>query len=426
MNADNADNDDKAETAERAEPVEQAERAEPAEHAAFRAEVTAWYDANATPKQPDNPWDVTVFTDDAEAAEHFRRGRAWQRRLYDAGLAGLAWPAEYGGGGRPSWAARIEREVSRGYEEWVGFIGATIAMLGPALLRHASTEQKLHYLPRLLSGELAFCQLFSEPNAGSDLASLATRAVRDGDEFVVNGQKVWNSSAQHCDWGFLLVRTDPDAPKHSGITFLLVDMATPGIEVRPLVQINRSSHFNEVFLQDVRVPVANVVGGIDEGWAVARTVLANESAFIGGARPPTFDNLVRLAEIHGRSAEPAVRQALMRFYVRDRVSAWMGEQIQRSVRRGELPPIDPGLLKLAVTLNRVRSGNLAMALGGACAAAGDGEQTRWSQIELMGRFAISIGGGTNEVMRNNVAERTLGLPREPGYDKTTPWRDIPR
>ena len=178
---------------------------------------------------------------------------------------------------------RIEREISRDYEENTGFPGATTAMLAPALLRHASEEQKLEYLPKLLSAELTFCQLFSEPGSGSDLASLGTRALRDGDEFIVTGQKVWNSAAQLCDWGFLLVRTDPDAPKHRGITFVLVDMSTPGIEVRPLVQINGSAHFNEVFLDEVRIPVANVIGEINEGWTVARTVLANEAAFIGGS-----------------------------------------------------------------------------------------------------------------------------------------------
>jgi len=402
------------------------EPAEPVEQAAFRAEVKAWYDANATPKRPANPWDTTVFADPDEAAHYLERGPAWHRRLFAAGPAGLARPAESGGGGKPSWPARIEREVSRDYEEWVGFVGATIAMLGPALLQHASEEQKQRFVPALLSAELAFCQLFSEPNAGSDLASLATRAVRDGDEFVVNGQKVWNSSAQHCDWGFLLARTDPDAPKHKGITFLLVDMATPGIEVRPLVQINRSAHFNEVFLNDVRVPTANVVGGVDEGWGVARTVLAHESAFIGNAKAPTFDNLVRLAEIHGRAADPAIRQDLMRYLAQDRITGWMGEQIQQAVRRGEMPPIDPGVVKLRVALNRVLSGNLAMSIGGACALVDDSEQSRWSQIELMGRYAISIGGGTNEVIRNNVAERTLGLPRDPGFDRSAAWRDIPR
>ncbi|MEZ5167401.1 MAG: acyl-CoA dehydrogenase family protein [Acidimicrobiales bacterium] len=286
---------------------------EPDDHAAYRADVRAWYDANATPKKPDDPWATNIHVDPAEAKAHFDDSRAWVGRLYEAGYSGIAWPAAYGGGGGEAWMTRIEREIAGDYEEWTGFPGATIAMLGPTLLRHGTEEQKKEYIPKLLSAELTFCQLFSEPNAGSDLASLGTRAVRDGDEFVVNGQKVWNSSAQFTDWGFLLVRTNPDAPKHKGITFLLVDMATPGIEVRPLVQINKAAHFNEVFLNDVRIPVANVVGEIDEGWGPARTVLSNESAFIAGNRIPTGAKLRELATLSGRAGDPTVRQDLARY-----------------------------------------------------------------------------------------------------------------
>ncbi|MYK77228.1 MAG: acyl-CoA dehydrogenase, partial [Acidimicrobiaceae bacterium] len=313
------------------------------------------------------------------------------------------------------------------YEEWPGFIGATIAMLGPTLLRHGSEQQKLRFVPGLLSGELAFCQLFSEPGAGSDLAGLAMRAERDGDEFVVNGQKVWNSQAQFCDWGFLLVRTDPDAPKHRGITFLLVEMDSPGIEARPLVQMNGSAHFNEVFFDDVRVPAVNVVGEVDGGWAPARTVLLNESAFIGDRKGTSVvAPLSELARRHGRLHHPLVRQRLVDAWARERMQRWMGETIQNAVRRGEPPPIDPGIMKLFAAESKRRSGDLATELGGLAVVADTGDPARWARHELMGRYAVSIGGGTNEVMRNNVAERVLGLPREPGFDRDVPWRDIPR
>ena len=215
-------------------------------------------------------------------------------------------------------------------------------MLGPTLLRHGTEDQKRRFMPGLLSGELAFCQLFSEPGAGSDLAGLSMRAERDGDEFVVNGQKVWNSQAQFCDWGFLLVRTNPDAPKHRGITFLLVQMATPGIEARPLVQMNGSAHFNEVFFDDVRIPVANVVGEIDGGWAPARTVLLNESAFIGDRKGTSvMSPLSELARRHGLLDDPLVCQRLADAWARERMQRWMGETIQNAVRRGGPPPIDP-------------------------------------------------------------------------------------
>ena len=399
---------------------------ESAEQREFRATVKAWYDANATPKRDDSPWETNVHRDPAEARRHFLASKAWQGRLFEAGLAGIAWPEQYGGGGGKSWMTRIEREISLGYEEWVGFVGATIAMLGPTLLRHGTEEQKREFLPKLLSADLAFCQLFSEPGAGSDLAALATRAERDGDEFIINGQKVWNSSAQFCDWGFVLVRTDPDAPKHKGITFLLVDMSTPGIEVRPLVQINQSAHFNEVFLSDVRVPVANVIGEINQGWIPARTVLSNESAFIAGARIPTRSKLIELARDKGLLNDLVLRQELGDYYCRELISGWMGEQVQYAIRRGESPPMDPALIKLMASQNRRLSGDLASRILGAELDAGSGEKVIWAQMELLGRYSISIGGGTDEVLKNNIGERSLQLPREPGYDKNQPWREIPR
>ncbi|MYB29020.1 MAG: acyl-CoA dehydrogenase [Acidimicrobiaceae bacterium] len=398
-----------------------------AEQAEFRAGVRAWHDRHATVRSDGDLWRVPLYVDEARAEESFENGRAWQRTLSEHGWAGLTWPRAYGGGGGEPWQARIFSEVAAGYEEWPGFIGATIAMLGPTLLRHGTEEQKRRFVPGLLSGELAFCQLFSEPGAGSDLAGLAMRAQRDGEEFVVNGQKVWNSQAQFCDWGFLLVRTNPDAPKHRGITFLLVEMDSPGIEARPLVQMNGSAHFNEVFFDDVRVPAANVVGDVDGGWGPARTVLLNESAFIGDRKGTSImAPLSELARRHDRLGDPLVRQRLVDAWAREQMQRWMGETIQNAVRRGEPPPIDPGIMKLFAAESRRRSGELATTLGGLAVVADTGEPARWARHELMGRYAVSIGGGTNEVMRNNVAERALGLPREPSVDRNVPWRDIPR
>ena len=400
---------------------------ETAEQAAFRVRVRTWHDRHATLRSGDDLWSVPLYVDTERAGEYFDRGRAWQHKLFEHGWAGLTWPRAYGGGGGEPWQARIFSEVAAGYEEAPGFVGATIAMLGPTLLRHGTEDQKRRFLPGMLSGELAFCQLFSEPGAGSDLAGLATRAERDGDEFVVNGQKVWNSQAQFCDWGFLLVRTDPNAPKHRGITFLLVEMATPGIEARPLVQMNGSAHFNEVFFTDVRIPAANVVGEIDGGWAPARTVLLNESAFIGDRKGASvMSPLSELARRHGRLDDPLVRQRLADAWARERMQRWMGETIQNAVRRGGPPPIDPALMKLFASESKRRSGELASALGALAVVADTGEPARWARHELMGRYAVSIGGGTDEVMRNNLAERSLGLPREPSVDRDLPWRDIPR
>ncbi len=397
------------------------------EQSEFRARVTDWHEAHATPRTRDDLWSVPLYVDASRAKSYFESGRAWQRTLFDHGWAGLTWPRAYGGGGGEPWQARIFAEVSADYEEWPGFIGATIAMLGPTLLRHGTEQQKQRFLPGLLSGDLAFCQLFSEPGAGSDLAGLGMRATRDGDDFVVSGQKVWNSQAQFCDWGFLLVRSNPDAPKHRGITFVLVDMSTPGIEARPLVQMNGSAHFNEVFFDDVRIPTDNIVGEIDGGWAVARTVLLNESAFIGDRRSSSvMGPLAELARRQGTTGDPLVRQQLADIWARERMQSWMGGAIGDAVRRGVSPPVDPGLMKLFAAETKRRSGELAAALGGLSVVAAWDDTARWARHELMGRFAVSIGGGTNEVMRNNLGERALGLPREPGFDRDIAWRDIPR
>ncbi len=398
------------------------------EQAAYRAEARAWLEANATPRKEVSPWALTFHTSEEDARREFEKGRTWQRTCYDAGYAGITYPTEFGGQGRPAWAERVFREEMAAFDVSAGFISSTIAMLGPTIAKHGTEEQKRTLLPRLLSGEDAYCQLFSEPGAGSDLAGLGCKAVLDGEEFVVTGQKVWNSAAQFCTRGMLLVRTNPDAPKHKGITFLLVDMDSPGIEVRPLVQPTGASHFNEVFLEEVRVPAANVLGAVHEGWAPARTVLSNESAFIGGggAAISTFDKLVMLAREHGVIDDPVVRQELAVARTREKLLQWMGERIQSAIRMRQVPPMDPSILKLFVAQNKVQTGNLAMAIRGASGMAGGDERARWAQAELLGRYGISIGGGTNEVQRNNLAERALGLPREPGFDPNQPWKDIPR
>ncbi len=294
--------------------IDETQSSDTPEQATFRGEVRAFLEANAHPKRDASPWAVNFHTNPDSGAAGIRGGRAWQRTRFAAGMVGFTYPEELGGQGGDAWQERVYEEEAANFEASSGFIRSTIAMLGPTLMAYGSEEQKRTLVPRLLSGEDAWCQLFSEPGAGSDLASLACRAVRDGDEYVVSGQKVWNSAAQWCDHGMLLARTDPDAPKHHGITFLLVDMASPGIEVRPLVQATGAAHFNEVFLENVRVPVSNVLGTIDEGWSAARTVMSNESAMIGGSSSNVFANLLELAQMFGKTGDPVVRQRLADFY----------------------------------------------------------------------------------------------------------------
>ena len=408
-------------------PIPAGGATESPEQVAFRASVRAFLSEHAEPRTETDPWQVSGFPDDAEARAYFEHGRSWQRTLADHGWAGLCWPTEYGGGGHPAWAERIFAEESASYGSGPGFVGATIAMLGPTLLAHASSGVRARFLPSTISGRMAWCQLFSEPGAGSDLAGLATRAILDGNEWVVDGQKVWNSCAQFADWGFLLARSDPDVPKRRGITFLLVDMSSPGIEVRPLVQANGSAHFSEVFLSGVRIPADQVVGEVHGGWGPARTVLSNEAAFIGrGGGAPTSDRLRDLAALHGSLGDPRVRQRLAAVISREKLQALMGQRIQSAVRNGCKPPFDPALTKVMAAGTRVLTGNLAAELAGPAALVGDDPIGNWVRAEVINRFSISIGGGTTEVQKNNLAERSLGLPREPGIDRDTAWKDVPR
>ena len=395
----------------------------------FRADVRTFLAAHARPKSEVSPWSVTIHTDAALAGHDFEAGRAWQRLLFDHGFAGFTYPTELGGrGGRP-WHEANYAEEAAAFDVSSGYITSTIAMLGPTLMQWGTEAQRRALMPRLLSGRDAWCQLFSEPGAGSDLAGLACRAVRDGDEFVVSGQKVWNSAAQWCTRGMLLVRTNPEVPKHEGITFLLFDMSSPGVEVRPLVQANGSRHFNEVFLSEVRVPVSDVLGQVDAGWGVARTVMSNESAYIGsGVRTSVYERLLFLARTYDRADDPIIRQRLATTFIREKILDVLGERIFAAIRNRLPTPVDPSILNLFAAESSVQSGNLVMQIVGPQAVAclpGD-EIARWSQAELMLRFMISIGGGTNEVQRNNLAERALDLPREPPIDRGVPWKDVAR
>jgi alkylation response protein AidB-like acyl-CoA dehydrogenase len=387
---------------------------------AFRADARAWLSANAALRTGAGDWSNGPSDDSPGAARAFvARCRAWQRTLRDGGWAGITWPRRYGGrDGTPWQAVMFAQEMAR-YDATSGFVAATVGMVGAALLAHGTDAQRERYLPPLLRADEAWCQLFSEPDAGSDLANVGTRAVRDGDAFVVNGQKVWTSNAQFCDWAVLLARTDPAAAKHRGITFLLLDMRTPGIDIRPLRQITGASHFNEVFLTDVHVPVANVLGAIDGGWTPARTVLASEATMAG-----TADNvgnaaaLIELARERGRGTDANVRQALARVHTDERLLGFMTDRVLTSLRDGTSAALDGSLLKVFWSEYRVRKDDVAVGLlGPAGTLYGPSAPQRGSwHTQMVNRFFGTIGGGTSEVHRNMIAERVLGLPREPMVD----------
>jgi alkylation response protein AidB-like acyl-CoA dehydrogenase len=380
----------------------------------FRAEARAWLadHAPATRAQLD-----AAATD----RERFDASRAWQRTLFDGGWAGITWPIEYGGRGGTARQASIFAEEQTRFRVSSGFVASTVGMVGPTLLRFGSDEQKDRYLRPLLRADEVWCQLFSEPVAGSDLANLATRAERDGDHFVVNGQKVWTSNAHLCDFAILLARTDLDAPKHRGISFFVVDLHTPGIEVRPLRQITGAAHFNEVFLTDVRIPVENVVGEVDAGWGPARTVLAHEASGIGGGNAAAAGcaALIELARSTGGNTDPLLRQRLARAYSKEAIQGYLKERLQASMQAGSAPAIDGSVMKVLWAEARRERAEIGVALLGA----GGALHADWP-FALLEQFGGTIGGGTSEVHRNMIGERVLGLPAEPRVDRDATYREL--
>ena len=399
--------------------------------AGFRAEARAWLEAHARPRAPDesNLARYRFLGDPSPEAdaEHVRRCKEWQHTLYDGGWAGITWPKEHGGrGGTPAQARTFAQEQAR-FDVPTGVFAVGIGMVGPTLIAHGTDAQKERYLPALLRGDDVWCQLFSEPGAGSDLAGLRTRAVRDGDEWVVNGQKVWSSGAHHSDLGILLTRTDPDVPKHRGITYFLVDMQSPGMDVRPLRQITGVAHFNEVFLTDVRIANENVVGEPNTGWGVALTTLGNERTLIGGGMGIGFRDVLRLARAQARTDEPELRQRLAAAYTRFELLKYLGLRAQAAARSGRPPGPETSVLKLAVSRNVALNGDLVLALEGPAGMLqyDDAPDGGFWQQQFLGQWGVRIGGGTDQVQRNVIGERVLGLPAEPRPDKSVPFRELP-
>jgi alkylation response protein AidB-like acyl-CoA dehydrogenase len=398
--------------------------------AAFRDRARAFLEAHARPRRSgEDDFARFRFLGDPSPeadAEHVRHCKEWQRTLFDEGWAGIAWPKEYGGrGGTPAEARIFAREQAR-FDVDAGAFAVGIGMVGPTLIAHGTEAQKQRYLPALLRGDEVWCQLFSEPGAGSDLAGLRTRAVRDGDEWVVDGQKVWSSGAHHSELGILLARTDPNAPKHQGITYFVLDMRSPGIEVRPLRQINGVAHFNEVFLTEVRIPHENVVGEVNGGWGVAQTTLGAERVLIGSGGAVGFRDLARLASEQERTGDPVLRQRLADAYIRFEIVKYLGRRAQAARRNGAAVGAEASVLKLAVSQNVALNGDLALALEGATAMLlhEDAPYGGFWQQQFLNQWGTRIGGGTEQVQRNVIGERVLGLPPEPRPDKRVPFREL--
>jgi alkylation response protein AidB-like acyl-CoA dehydrogenase len=391
--------------------------------AMFRAEVRAFLRTHARPKV------ATVaslsplggFRDDPDA---LAEARAFQALLDDARLAAIHWPVEHGGRGASAAEVMILAEELSQFDVPGDVFRIGTAMIGPTLIAHGTPEQQRRFLGPMRRGDEIWCQLWSEPGAGSDLAALSTKAVVDGDELVLDGQKVWTSGAHYSQWGLGIFRSDPSAPKHKGITCLVVDMSSPGITVRPLRQMTGDAHFNEVFFDSVRVPCANVVGDWNDGWRVARTTLMNER-FAAGAMDTSdaaFEALAALARRVGAVTDPVTRQELARVHTLGRVADLTSARVRASLERGGIPGVEGSILKLAIATLITERAELGLRLlgpGGTLCGPAAPESGRWADA-VLGAFAMHIGGGTDEIQRNIVGEVVLGLPREPAVDRDTP------
>jgi alkylation response protein AidB-like acyl-CoA dehydrogenase len=380
------------------------------EEAAFRAEARAWLEANAPKKGA--PGDFSGDT--RRDAEYVAANKAWQRQLYDGGWAGLTWPVEYGGRGLGPAYALIFHDEQAHFGVSTAVFDVGIGMAGPTIIRHGNAEQRDRYLAPLLRGEEVWCQLFSEPGAGSDLAGLRTRAEPDGDDWIVNGQKVWTSYARFSDFGILLARTDPHRPRHRGITFFLLDMRTPGIDIRPIKLMNGAAEFNEVFLTDVRVPSSAVLGEVHGGWRVAMTTLSAERGLVGSDWYSS-EELIEEARRQGVTGDPLLRQRLAEVVTGERILRYLGYRVQTAMARGDDVGSLPSAVNLLFARHLKRTGDIALALLGP-----EGMRVG-SESHLGGRWqghfvtapSVRIASGTDEIQRNIIGERGLGLPREP-------------
>ena len=359
----------------------------------------------------------------------------WQRTRYENGFGWISGPAEYGGQGLTPVHELIYNSIESEYNVpdtgTLAVIG--LGMIGPTILAHGQQAIKDRYLPALYRGDIIACQLFSEPGAGSDLAGLQTRAVRDGHEWVLDGQKVWTSIARQSQIGMALCRTDVNAPKHKGITAFLVDMNAPGVEVRPLRQMTGGSDFNEVFLTGVRVPDDHRLGEVNAGWRVALTTLMNERATVGGERGGTVaealtpERLAALMRATGTLDDGALRRDLSVLLADLLATAHLNRRAARAMRAGMTPGPERSVAKLMHAQNLTRAAHFVSDVLGPRIIADTGEWGTYAWAELLlATPALRILGGTEEVMKNILAERVLKLPKEPGIDSTSPFRELPR
>jgi len=392
----------------------------------FRARARAWLADNA-PRRASG--DDEAEADARGQAAVLAEQKAFQAKLFDAGFAGITWPKEYGGQGLTSAEQIIWSQESAGFDLPTGAFFIGISMPGNTLVELGTEEQKKRYLPKMLRGEEIWCQLFSEPGAGSDVASLQTSAVRDGDEWVLNGQKVWTSGAQYSDFGAIIARTDPARPKHSGISMFIVDMHAPGVAVRPLKVATGHSPFNEVFFDNVRIPADALIGEENKGWDAAVVMLRHERIAIGTmgssrSNPLAYDSLRDLAAGLGRTSDQGVRRELAELYARGRAVQLFALLLREETQAGRLPGARGSVAKLAGSDLGRFAGNVAADVLGDQLAGFDSDELQAVTTSIIAAPGNAIAGGTSEIQRNIIGERVLGLAKDPGVDRATPFNQL--
>ncbi len=403
------------------------------EEAAFRAEAKAWIAANAPTQYKDDLAKASLGRVQLNGANILEAAKAWQKKKAEAGWACLHWPKDYGGRG----ATPIERVIWQQEEGVYGKLSGLFiighGMCGPTMMAYASEDQKRHYLPPLASGEKVWCQLFSEPAGGSDVAGLRTRAEREGDDWIINGQKIWTSGAHYSDYGILITRTDPTVPKHKGLTMFFLDMKSPGVEIKPIKQANGQAEFNEVYFTNVRIPDAQRLGAVGDGWNVSLTTLMNERMSIGAnvatGFPELFAFCANLALADGPALDDrAVRAKLANWAVRTSGLKYTSFRAISALSRGERPGPENSIGKLVAGAMIQDIATYALDLQGAAGVVSTPEQAELGgkfQAMLLRSPATRVEGGTDEILRNIIAERVLGLPGDIRVDKDVPFNKIP-
>ncbi|MDA0272481.1 MAG: acyl-CoA dehydrogenase family protein [Proteobacteria bacterium] len=390
--------------------------------ATFREDVKAWLSANVP------------AADELKGLDYIGKAKFWQKRKYDAGWACIRWPKEHGGRDASAIDQVIWSQEESKFDTPDSIFAIGHGMCAPTMMTWATDEQNKRYIPKLASGEEVWCQLFSEPAGGSDLAALRTRAEKDGDDWIINGQKIWTSGAHYSDYGVLVLRTDPTAPKHQGLTYFFIDMKSEGIECKPIKQISGGANFNEVYFTDVRVSDSQRLGAVGQGWQVALTTLMNERASIGGGGGGVnFDSVFDLATRVNIDDKPAikdknVRAQLATWYAQESGLKFTGYRSMTALSRGEIPGPENSIGKLVGAPKQQDMASFALDLlesGGAIWDPELSDAAGMFQATYMASPGLRIAGGTDEIMANIIAERVLGLPQDIRVDKGIPFNEVP-